>query len=63
MYTSLRFSNVYSIGNAEQTGVEELLEYMDKNYVEGESPQVKLLYLEHIRNPLKLMKHASPLLW
>lgn len=25
----LRFSNVYSIGNASQTGVEEILEYMD----------------------------------
>jgi acetate---CoA ligase (ADP-forming) len=61
MSTGLRFSNVYSIGNAEQTGVEELLEYMDRNYVEGESPQVKLLYLEHIRNPFKFMKHASSL--
>ena len=38
-----------------------MLEYMDKNYVEGESPQVKLLYLEHIRNPFKFMKHASSL--
>lgn len=60
--TGLKFSNVYSIGNASQTGVEELLEYLDKNYIEGKSPKVKLLYLESIRNPFKFLKHASSLI-
>lgn len=61
MSTGLRFSNIYSIGNATQTGVEELLEYMDKHF-DANSPKVKLLYLEHIRNPFKFMKHASSLI-
>ncbi|MCF8428303.1 MAG: acetate--CoA ligase family protein, partial [Bacteroidia bacterium] len=60
--TGLRFSNVYSIGNGSQTGIEEILEYLDKNYVEGKSPKVKLLYLESIRNPFKFLKHASSLI-
>lgn len=56
----LRFSNMYSIGNAGQTGVEDLLEHMDLHY-KADSPQVKLLYLENISNPFKFMKHASSL--
>lgn len=58
--TGLHFSNIYSIGNAIQTGVEELLEYMDLHF-DDSSPKVKLLYLENIRNPFKFMKHASSL--
>lgn len=61
MLTGLRFSNIYSIGNASQTGVEEILEYMDNKYVPGKSPAVKLLYLEQIKNPFKFIKHASSL--
>lgn len=60
--TGLRFSNVYSIGNASQTGIEEVLEYLDKNYEEGKSAKVKLLYLESIRNPFKFLKHAGSLI-
>lgn len=62
MLTGLRFSNVYSIGNASQTGVEELLEYMDHIFDPLKSPKVKLLYLEHIKNPYKFLKHASSLI-
>lgn len=58
----LRFSNIYSIGNGTQTSVEEILEYMDLNYMEGESPKIKLLYLETIRNPFKFIKHAKSLI-
>lgn len=61
MLTGLRFSNIYSIGNASQTGVEEILEYMDNKYVPGKSPAVKLLYLEQIKNPFKFIKHATSL--
>lgn len=59
-FTGLRFSNVYSIGNGAQIGVEEILEYMDESYTE-ESPKVKLLYLEEIRNPFKFIRHATSL--
>lgn len=61
MSTGLRFSNVYSIGNAAQTGVEELLEYMDIQFDPLSSPRVKLLYLENIRNPQKFLRHAASL--
>lgn len=57
----LKFSNIYSIGNAGQTGVEEILKHMDATYDPKRSPKVKLLYLENIRNPFKFLKHASSL--
>ncbi len=59
--SGLRFSNIYSIGNAAQTGVEEFLEYMDATYQPGSSPNIKLCYLEDIRNPAKFLKHAASL--
>lgn len=58
----LRFSNIYSIGNAAQTGVEELLEYMDLSFDAEHSSKVKLLYLETIKNPFKFLKHATSLI-
>ncbi len=61
LLTGLRFSNVYSIGNAAQTGVEEILEYMDQTFDAEKSPRVKLLYLEEIKNPFKFIKHATSL--
>lgn len=62
MPNGLTFSSVYSVGNSAQTGVEEVLEHMDNVYVHGESPGIKLLYLESIKKPLKLLKHASSLI-
>ena len=61
LLTGLKFSNIYSIGNAAQTGVEDILEYMDNHYIPGKSPAVKLLYLEQIKNPFKFIKHATSL--
>ncbi len=58
----LRFANVFSVGNSAQTGVEDVLEYLDENYVEGAGSKVKLLYIEHIGNPDKLLFHASSLI-
>lgn len=60
--TGLRFSNLFSIGNAAHTGVEELLEYMDNSFDENKSSKVKLLYLENIKNPFKFLKHATSLI-
>ena len=56
------FAGVYSVGNSAQTGIEDILEYLDYSYVEGKSPKVKLLYIENISNPLKLLKHATSLI-
>lgn len=57
----LKFSNVFSVGNSAQTGVEDVLEYLDNNYIQGESAKVKLLYIESIKNPQKLLQHAKSL--
>jgi len=57
----LLFSSVWSVGNSTQTGVEDVLEYLDSSYKEGRSSRVKLLYLESIKKPEKLLKHAASL--
>lgn len=58
----LQFANVFSVGNSAQTGAEDVLAYLDENYVPGVSPQVKLLYIETISDPEKLLFHASSLI-
>jgi acetyltransferase len=58
----LTFSSVYSVGNSAQTGVEDVLEYLDINYIPEKSSKIKLLYIENIENPAKLLKHASSLI-
>ncbi len=57
----LRFANVFSVGNSAQIGVEEVLEYMDENFDAGSSSRVKMLYIENIDKPQKLLKHARSL--
>jgi acyl-CoA synthetase (NDP forming) len=58
----LTFASVYSVGNSAQIGVEEILEYWDNSADDKNSPKIKLLYLEKIRDPDKLLKHASSLI-
>ena len=62
MPKGLNFSSVYSVGNSAQTGVEEVLEYWDNTYESGKSSPIKLIYVESIRNPDKLLHHASSLI-
>ncbi|MBN2480663.1 MAG: acetate--CoA ligase family protein [Bacteroidales bacterium] len=62
MQKGLTFSSIYSVGNGAQTGIEEVLEYWDNQYAEGISSPIKLIYLESIRNPDKLLHHASSLI-
>lgn len=57
----LHFASVFSVGNGAQNGVEEILEFMDEVFNPQTSTRVKLLYIESIRNPDKLLKHASSL--
>ncbi len=61
MIKGLTFASVYSVGNSTQIGVEDVLEYMDDNYREGISSGIKLLYIENVGNPEKLLRHASSL--
>ena len=60
--TGLTFSSVYSVGNSAQIGVEEVLEHLDETFEKGKSSEVKLLYIESIENPQKLLKHAASLI-
>lgn len=60
--TGLTFSSVYSVGNSAQIGVEEVLEHLDETFENGKSSKVKLLYIESIENPQKLLKHAASLI-
>ena len=58
----LRFANVFSVGNSAQTGVEDVLAYLDETFDEKTSSRVKLLYIENIDDPDKLLYHASSLI-
>ena len=58
----LAFASVFSVGNSAQTGIEEILEYWDISYEQGISSPIKLLYVENIKNPDKLLHHASSLI-
>ncbi|MFN8254753.1 MAG: acetate--CoA ligase family protein [Bacteroidales bacterium] len=57
----LTFANVFSVGNSAQTGVEDILKFMDENFDPETSAGIKLLYLENIQKPDLLLKHASSL--
>ncbi|MCX6320570.1 MAG: acetate--CoA ligase family protein [Bacteroidia bacterium] len=58
----LTFSSLYSVGNSAQIGVEDVLEYLDLSFDPKTSSRIKLLYIETIGNPGKLLKHASSLI-
>lgn len=58
----VKFSSVFSVGNSAQLGVEEVLEYLDESFDPEKSSKVKLLYVESISKPEKLLKHASSLI-
>ncbi|MCJ7447129.1 MAG: acetate--CoA ligase family protein [Bacteroidales bacterium] len=58
----LNFSSVFSVGNSAQTGVEEVLEYWDNTFDPDLSSPIKLIYVESIQNPDKLLHHASSLI-
>ena len=58
----LQFNSVWSIGNGKQIGIEDVLQYMDENFNAETDSLVKLLYIENISNPDKLLYHASSLI-
>ena len=58
----LRFSSVWSVGNSKQNGVEDVLEYMDRNFNPVTDSKIKMLYIESIKQPDKLLYHASSLI-
>ncbi|MCX6334858.1 MAG: acetate--CoA ligase family protein, partial [Bacteroidia bacterium] len=58
----VNFSSVFSVGNSAQTGVEDVLEYWDNTFDPETSSRIKLIYVESIQNPDKLLHHASSLI-
>ena len=58
----LQFNSVWSIGNGKQIGIEDVLQYMDEKFNPDTDPTIKLLYIENISNPDKLLFHASSLI-
>ena len=58
----LPFNSVWSIGNGKQIGIEVVLQYMDENFDPEKDSHVKLLYIENVSNPDKLLFHASSLI-
>ena len=55
------FASVYSVGNGAQVSVEDVLEYWDTTHC-ADSPTVKLIYIESVSNPAKLLKHSKSLI-
>jgi acetyltransferase len=57
----LHFHSVISVGNSTQNGIEEVLEYFDETFDPEKSSKIKLIYVENIKDPDKLLFHASSL--
>ena len=58
----LTFNSVWSVGNGKQIGIEDVLQYMDEHFDADRDSHIKLLYIENIANPDKLLFHASSLI-
>lgn len=58
----LRFANIFTVGNSAQMGVEEVVKHWDESFDAATSPKVKLIYVEDIKKPAMLLKHASSLI-
>ncbi len=62
MLLGMQFNSVFSVGNASQTPVEDILEYWDNTYHPDTSSQIKLMYIESITDASKLLKHSRSLI-
>lgn len=58
----LPFNSVWSVGNGKQIGIESVLEYMDEHFDAEHDSHVKLLYIENIADPDKMLYHATSLI-
>ena len=58
----LPFNSVWSVGNGHQIGIEDVLEYMDEHFDASRDSLIKLLYIENIANPDKMLYHATSLI-
>ena len=58
----LKFRDIFSVGNSAQVGIEDVLQYWDETFDANESSRIKLLYMEQISDPERLLKHARSLI-
>jgi len=56
----LKLQSVFSMGNSAQIGVEDVVEMLDEHFCD-EDAKVKIVYMEGIKKPAKLLKHARSL--
>ncbi|MCQ2263851.1 MAG: acetate--CoA ligase family protein [Bacteroidales bacterium] len=62
MTNGLSFNSVWAVGNSAQMGIEDVLEHLDDTFDPEKSSHVIMLYMENVRNPKKLLKHATSLI-
>lgn len=58
----LHFNHCWAVGNSAQLGIEDLLEYHDEVFDPKTSSKVIMMYIENIKQPQKLLKHARSLI-
>lgn len=61
MQQGLHFNHCWAVGNSAQLGIEDILEYHDESFDPETSSKVILMYIENIKNPMKLLTHAKSL--
>ena len=61
MKQGMQFNSIWTVGNSAQIGIEEVLEHLDNTF-DKDSPKIKLLYIESIDKPDKLLKHSRSLI-
>ncbi|MEG2178776.1 MAG: acetate--CoA ligase family protein, partial [Bacteroidales bacterium] len=62
MTNGLSFNSVWAVGNSAQMGIEDVLEHLDDTFNPETSSHVIMLYMENVRAPRKLLKHATSLI-
>lgn len=62
MTNGLSFNSVWAVGNSAQMGIEEVLEHLDNSFDPITSSRVIMMYMENVRNPKKLLQHATSLI-
>lgn len=62
MTNGLSFNSIWAVGNSAQTGIEEVMEHLDNTFNPETSSRVIMLYMENVKNPNKLLLHATSLI-
>lgn len=62
MTNGLSFNSIWAVGNSAQTGIEDVMEHLDVSFDPETSSKVIMLYMENVKNPKKLLRHATSLI-